>query len=71
MLIVGETYAARMTAFVIAADGGLSNRRVYAALPAGSVPDGCRLDAEGAVWDLDDTRRGPRDRFSVELLLDR
>jgi sugar lactone lactonase YvrE len=49
-LIVGETFAARMTAFDIADDGGLSNRRPWAQLPAGAVPDGCCLDAEGAVW---------------------
>jgi sugar lactone lactonase YvrE len=49
-LVVGETFAARMTAYDIAADGGLSNRRVWAALPQGAVPDGCCLDAEGAIW---------------------
>jgi sugar lactone lactonase YvrE len=49
-LIVGETFASRMTAFDIAADGSLSNRRVWAALPQGAVPDGACLDAEGAVW---------------------
>ena len=49
-LIVGETFAARMTAFDIAADGALSNRRVWAALPQGAVPDGFCLDAEGAIW---------------------
>ena len=49
-LIVGETFSGRMTAFDIAADGGLSNRRVWAQLPQGAVPDGCCLDAEGAIW---------------------
>jgi sugar lactone lactonase YvrE len=49
-LIVGETFASRMTAFDIAADGGLSNRRVWATLPEAAVPDGCCLDAEGAIW---------------------
>ena len=49
-LVVGETFASRMTAFDIAADGGLSNRRVWATLPEGAVPDGCCLDAEGAIW---------------------
>ena len=49
-LIVGETFAARMTAFDRAEDGSLSNRRVWAALPEGSTPDGCCLDAEGAIW---------------------
>ena len=49
-LIVGETFGARMTAFDIDPDGGLSGRRVWAPLPAGAVPDGCCLDAEGAVW---------------------
>jgi sugar lactone lactonase YvrE len=49
-LVVGETFGARMTAYDVAADGGLSNRRVWAALPQGAVPDGCCLDAEGAIW---------------------
>jgi sugar lactone lactonase YvrE len=49
-MIVGETFAARMTAFDIAPDGALSNRRVWAPLPQGAVPDGCCLDAEGRIW---------------------
>jgi sugar lactone lactonase YvrE len=48
-LIIGETFAARLTAFDIAADGGLSNRRVWADL-APRLPDGACLDAEGCVW---------------------
>jgi sugar lactone lactonase YvrE len=49
-LIVGETFASRMTAFDIAPDGGLSNRRPWAPLPERAVPDGCCLDAEGGIW---------------------
>jgi len=48
-LIVAESYAKRLTAFDVAEDGGLSNRRVWAELDDG-VPDGICLDAEGAVW---------------------
>jgi sugar lactone lactonase YvrE len=48
-LIVAESYANRLTAFDIAADGSLSNRRMWAEL-GGGVPDGICLDAEGAVW---------------------
>jgi sugar lactone lactonase YvrE len=48
-LIVAESYAKRLTAFDIAADGSLSNRRVWADLQEG-VPDGICLDAENAVW---------------------
>ena len=48
-LIVAESYAKRLTAFDVAADGSLSNRRVWADLGDG-VPDGICLDAEGAVW---------------------
>jgi sugar lactone lactonase YvrE len=48
-LIVAESYANRLTAFDIAADGGLSNRRVWAELGDG-VPDGICLDADNAVW---------------------
>jgi sugar lactone lactonase YvrE len=49
-LVVGETFASRMTAFDIAPDGALSNRRLWASLPERAVPDGCCLDAEGAIW---------------------
>jgi sugar lactone lactonase YvrE len=49
-LILAESFAARLTAFDKAADGSLSNRRVFAQLEAGTVPDGIALDAEGAVW---------------------
>jgi sugar lactone lactonase YvrE len=48
-LILAESYGNRLTAFDVAADGGLSNRRVWAEL-GGGVPDGICLDAEGAVW---------------------
>ena len=48
-LIIGETMAGRLSAFDIADDGMLSNRRIWAELN-GRAPDGCCLDAEGAVW---------------------
>ena len=48
-LIVAESYGQKLTAFDIAADGGLSNRRVWADLGDG-VPDGICLDAANAVW---------------------
>ena len=48
-LIVAESYANRLTRFDIAADGSLTNRRLFADLP-GVVPDGICLDADGAVW---------------------
>lgn len=48
-LIVGESFAARLTAFDIQPDGSLSNRRLWAQLD-GAVPDGICLDAEGAIW---------------------
>ena len=51
-LIVAETFAHRLTAFDIAADGALGNRRLFAALD-GVFPDGICLDAEGAVWVAD------------------
>jgi sugar lactone lactonase YvrE len=51
MLIIGETFANRLTAFDVAADGTLSNRRVWADLQStGVLPDGVCLDAEGAIW---------------------
>ena len=48
-MIIGETFARKLTAFDIADDGTLSKRRTWADL--GNVaPDGICLDAEGAVW---------------------
>ena len=46
-LIVGESFARRLTAFDIADDGSLSNRRVWA---DGIGPDGICMDADGAIW---------------------
>jgi sugar lactone lactonase YvrE len=51
-LILAESYAARLTAFDIAADGSLSGQRVWADLDGG-VPDGICLDAENAIWYAD------------------
>ncbi len=48
-LIVGETFGRRLTAFDIAADGSLNNRRVWAELDK-NLPDGICLDAENAIW---------------------
>jgi sugar lactone lactonase YvrE len=48
-LIVAESYGKRLTAFDIATDGSLLNRRVWADLGSG-VPDGICLDADNAVW---------------------
>jgi sugar lactone lactonase YvrE len=47
-LIVAESYGNKLTAFDIAADGSLSNRRVWADLDG--YPDGICLDAEMAIW---------------------
>jgi sugar lactone lactonase YvrE len=46
-LIVSESFAGRLTAFDIAADGTLSSRRAWA---EGVGPDGICIDAEGAIW---------------------
>jgi sugar lactone lactonase YvrE len=64
VLLVDETFGNRVTAFDVASDGSLTNRRVWASfgdLPTdrnlqaalGQLkvgPDGCGLDAEGALW---------------------
>lgn len=66
-LIVGETIGCRYTAFTIAPDGSLTERRVWAQLAPTPVlgsfaetasqvtvaPDGCCLDAEGHLWSAD------------------
>lgn len=82
-LLVDETFGNRVTAFDIAADGSLANRRVWAkfgepptstdigeAIPQLVVaPDGCGLDAEGALWIADATNgRVIRVREGGEIL---
>lgn len=66
-LLVCETFGNRITAFDIAEDGSLGERRVWAEFgtpaPLGALdaalaalvvaPDGCCLDAEGALWVAD------------------
>jgi len=66
-MLIDETFGNRVSAFDIGPDGSLSNRRDWAhfgELPAdrslaatlGSLqvaPDGCGLDAEGALWIAD------------------
>lgn len=51
-LIVAESYGHRLTAFDIAADGSLRNRRVWAELGDG-YPDGICIDADNTVWYAD------------------
>ena len=67
VLLVDETFGNRVSAFAIAPDGALSGRRTWASfgdLPAerelekalgglAVAPDGCCLDAEGALWIAD------------------
>jgi sugar lactone lactonase YvrE len=48
-LIVAESYASVLTAYDIAQDGDLADRRVWAELGEAS-PDGICIDAEGTVW---------------------
>ena len=48
-LIVAESFARRLTAFDIGADGSLSNRRTWADVTG----DGICLDVENAVWTTD------------------
>ena len=48
-MILAESFGRRLTAFDVAEDGSLSNRRVWADL-AQRTPDGICLDADGAIW---------------------
>ena len=67
-LIVAESWARRLSAFDIASDGSLSNRRVWADL-GDSPPDGICVDAEGAVWFADvPNKRCTRVREGGEVL---
>ena len=51
-LIIAESHGKRLTAFDIASDGNLSNRRVWADLGEG-VPDGICIDTENTIWYAD------------------
>jgi sugar lactone lactonase YvrE len=67
-LIIAESYGKKLTAFDIAPDGGLANRRVWADLGDG-VPDGICIDTEGAVWYADvPNKRCVRVREGGEVL---
>jgi sugar lactone lactonase YvrE len=66
-LIVAESFAGRLTAFDIAADGTLLDRRVWADVDG--VPDGMCLDSDGAVWYADvPNRRCVRVREGGDVL---
>jgi sugar lactone lactonase YvrE len=52
-LIVADSYRHQLVAFDIGADGGLSNRRVWADLGEGGTPDGICVDAQHAIWYAD------------------
>jgi sugar lactone lactonase YvrE len=47
-LVVAESLGHRLTAFDLAPDGALSNRRIWAQLD--TIPDGLCLDSSGAIW---------------------
>jgi sugar lactone lactonase YvrE len=67
-LIVAESYGNRLTAFEVAADGSLSNRRAWAELDGG-YPDGICIDADNAVWYADvPNKRCVRVREGGEVL---
>src|SRR5215471_4645227 len=67
-LIIAESHGKKLTAFDIATDGGLSNRRVWADLGSG-VPDGICIDADGALWYADvPNKRCVRVREGGEVL---
>ena len=66
-LIVAESYGNKLTAFDIAADGSLSDGRLWADVDG--FPDGICLDAEGAVWYADvPNKRCVRVREGGEVL---
>ncbi len=65
-LIVAETFGGRLTAFTIAPDGSLHDRRIWAQVGitpewdsleslgrTDLMPDGCALDEDGCVWMAD------------------
>ncbi len=48
-LLVAESWGSRLTAYAIATDGGLTDRRVWAETPC-LHPDGLDPQADGTVW---------------------
>ncbi|MDE3180785.1 MAG: SMP-30/gluconolactonase/LRE family protein [Acidobacteriota bacterium] len=67
-LIIAESHGKRLTAFDIAADGDLLNRRAWAELGDGT-PDGICIDADNAVWYADvPNKRCVRVREGGEVL---
>ena len=67
-LIVAESFGKRLTAFDIASNGSLSNKRVWADLNDGA-PDGITMDADGAIWYADvPNKRCVRVREGGEVL---
>jgi sugar lactone lactonase YvrE len=51
-LIVGQTFGGYFEAWDIESDATLTNRRIWAEV-GGTAPDGCCLDADGAIWFAD------------------
>jgi sugar lactone lactonase YvrE len=49
-LIVGESFGGRLTAFSRDRAGKLTDRRIWAQLPQGVVPDGICLDEADGIW---------------------
>ena len=82
-LVVAESFGERLTAFDIDRAGDLSNRRSWADLPQGTVPDGICLDAGGGIWVASPvtnecirveeggtiTHRAPTDCFAIACIL--
>jgi sugar lactone lactonase YvrE len=54
-LILAETFARALMAFDIDTSGGLSNKRIWAKLPEGAVPDGICLDSADGIWSASPT----------------
>jgi sugar lactone lactonase YvrE len=50
VLIVGESFRGRYTAFDIEADGSLAGRRTWVQLAETATPDGCCLDLGEHLW---------------------
>lgn len=50
VLVVAESHSHKLTAFDVAPDGTLSNRRVHLQFDDDINPDGIWLDADGGLW---------------------
>lgn len=83
VLVIAESHSHKLTAFDVADDGSLTNRRIYAQFDDEINPDGIWLDRDGGIWiasftsnealrlgpDLEISERIQRDHMTLAVTL--